>query len=207
MCPERRCRANQDASDLKREGCDCFAHLQVQLYEDFARSRAKASVDESISTASAEEEEEEKPKLKATGHVFQARLPSGRLNRHVSLTPKWHFHPFFFSPQALQYLRKLCNHPSLVLSPQHPEFKRITEELAAQSSGLRDIQHAPKLSALKQVTSRSERLVAAAEVDDASPLRVSVLSCCWTAASGAGEAPRAARRPWWRSTASSSSAS
>lgn len=124
----------------------------MQLYEDFARSRAKASVDESISTASAEEEEEEKPKLKATGHVFQVRLPSGRLNRHVS---EWRLHPLFFfasPPQALQYLRKLCNHPSLVLSPQHPEFKRITEELAAQSSGLRDIQHAPKLSALKQVT-------------------------------------------------------
>lgn len=44
-------------------------HLQVQLYEDFAKSRAKASVDESISSASAEESE--KPKLKATGHVFQ----------------------------------------------------------------------------------------------------------------------------------------
>lgn len=54
--------------------------------------------------------------------------------------------------QALQYLRKLCNHPSLVLTSQHPEYKRITEELAAQSSSLRDIQHAPKLSALKQVT-------------------------------------------------------
>lgn len=54
--------------------------------------------------------------------------------------------------QALQYLRKLCNHPSLVLTPQHPEYKRITEQLAAQNSSLRDIQHAPKLSALKQVT-------------------------------------------------------
>lgn len=42
---------------------------QVQLYEDFAKSRAKASVEDSISTASTEEEE--KPKLKATGHVFQ----------------------------------------------------------------------------------------------------------------------------------------
>ncbi|TNN37598.1 TATA-binding protein-associated factor 172 [Liparis tanakae] len=69
--------------------------LQVQLYEDFAKSRAKASVEDSISsTAPEEEEEEEKPKLKATGHVFQ----------------------------ALQYLRKLCNHPSLVLTPQHPEL-------------------------------------------------------------------------------------
>lgn len=44
-------------------------YLQVQLYEDFAKSRAKASVEDSISEASTEEEE--KPKLKATGHVFQ----------------------------------------------------------------------------------------------------------------------------------------
>ncbi|XP_037533534.1 TATA-binding protein-associated factor 172 [Nematolebias whitei] len=95
--------------------------LQVQLYEDFAKSRAKASVEDSISSVSSEEEE--KPKLKATGHVFQ----------------------------ALQYLRKLCNHPSLVLTQQHPEYKRITEQLAAQNSGLRDIQHAPKLSALRQL--------------------------------------------------------
>uniref|UniRef100_A0A6Q2Y175 BTAF1 RNA polymerase II, B-TFIID transcription factor-associated n=1 Tax=Esox lucius TaxID=8010 RepID=A0A6Q2Y175_ESOLU len=95
--------------------------LQVQLYEDFAKSRAKVSVEDTISTASTEEEE--KPKLKATGHVFQ----------------------------ALQYLRKLCNHPGLVLLPQHPEYKRITEQLAAQHSSLRDIQHSPKLSALKQL--------------------------------------------------------
>ncbi|KAF7656101.1 hypothetical protein LDENG_00046220 [Lucifuga dentata] len=95
--------------------------LQVQLYEDFAKSRAKANVEDTLSVACAEEEE--KPKLKATGHVFQ----------------------------ALQYLRKLCNHPSLVLTAQHPEYKRITEQLAAQSSSLRDIQHAPKLSALKQL--------------------------------------------------------
>lgn len=47
-------------------------HLQVQLYEDFAKSRAKASVEDSISTASTEEEE--KPKLKATGHVFQVQM-------------------------------------------------------------------------------------------------------------------------------------
>ncbi|KAJ8250406.1 hypothetical protein COCON_G00223280 [Conger conger] len=96
--------------------------LQVQLYEDFARSRAKVSVEDTISTAG-QPEEEDKPKLKATGHVFQ----------------------------ALQYLRKLCNHPALVLTPQHPEHKRITEQLAAQRTSLRDIQHAPKLSALKQL--------------------------------------------------------
>ncbi len=27
--------------------------------------------------------------------------------------------------QALQYLRKLCNHPSLVLSPQHPQYDQV----------------------------------------------------------------------------------
>lgn len=63
----------------------------------------------------------------------------------------WSFISTFF--QALQYLRKLCNHPSLVLTSQHPEYVRITEQLAGQNSSLRDIQHAPKLSALKQVTS------------------------------------------------------
>lgn len=96
--------------------------LQVQLYEDFAKSRAKTDVDETVSM-SALSEESERTKLKATGHVFQ----------------------------ALQYLRKLCNHPSLVLTAQHPEYKKITELLCTQNSSLRDIQHAPKLSALKQL--------------------------------------------------------
>ncbi|KAM8924786.1 TATA-binding protein-associated factor 172 [Pelodytes ibericus] len=96
--------------------------LQVQLYEDFAKSRTKTDLDDSVSATSVEEESE-KPKLKATGHVFQ----------------------------ALQYLRKLCNHPALVLTAQHPEYKRISEQLVVQSSSLRDIQHAPKLSALKQL--------------------------------------------------------
>ncbi|XP_053244737.1 TATA-binding protein-associated factor 172 isoform X1 [Podarcis raffonei] len=96
--------------------------LQVQLYEDFAKSRAKCDVEETVSAVSLVEETE-KPKLKATGHVFQ----------------------------ALQYLRKLCNHPALVLTAHHPEHKRITEKLAIENSSLRDIQHAPKLSALKQL--------------------------------------------------------
>lgn len=46
---------------------------KVQLYEDFAKSRAKVNVDDVISTTSTQEDEE-KPKLKATGHVFQVDL-------------------------------------------------------------------------------------------------------------------------------------
>ncbi|XP_078455706.1 TATA-binding protein-associated factor 172 [Lampetra fluviatilis] len=97
--------------------------LQVRLYEDFARSQAKHDVDDTISSGKLSSEPSDKTKLKATGHVFQ----------------------------ALQYLRKLCNHPALVLTLQHPEFQRICEELATHGSSLRDIQHAPKLSALKQL--------------------------------------------------------
>lgn len=44
--------------------------FQVQLYEDFAKSRAKTDVAETVAMT-ALSEESERPKLKATGHVFQ----------------------------------------------------------------------------------------------------------------------------------------
>ncbi|KAK0502746.1 SNF2 superfamily chromatin remodeling protein [Armillaria luteobubalina] len=52
--------------------------------------------------------------------------------------------------QSLQYLRKLCNHPALVLKDQ----EAITGALAkvsSQAKSLEDIQHAPKLLALRQL--------------------------------------------------------
>ncbi|KAK6199331.1 uncharacterized protein RJT21DRAFT_121651 [Scheffersomyces amazonensis] len=51
--------------------------------------------------------------------------------------------------QALQYMRKLCNHPALVLSPSHPKFSEIMIYLQQQKSELRSIEHAPKLLSLK----------------------------------------------------------
>ena len=53
--------------------------------------------------------------------------------------------------QALQYVRKLCNHPLLVLNPSHPKFDQVNQKLKAQGSSLHDIEHAPKLTALKCV--------------------------------------------------------
>ncbi|RWS05521.1 TATA-binding protein-associated factor 172-like protein [Dinothrombium tinctorium] len=53
--------------------------------------------------------------------------------------------------QALQYLRKVCNHPKLVLTPQHPEYTNVISFLKAQNSSLSDINHAAKLCALKQL--------------------------------------------------------
>ena len=54
--------------------------------------------------------------------------------------------------QALQYLRKVCCHPKLVLSPDHPEYKTVlADHLNGDIKGLLDINHAAKLVALKQL--------------------------------------------------------
>jgi TATA-binding protein-associated factor len=53
--------------------------------------------------------------------------------------------------QNLQYLRKVCNHPLLVLSNEKPEYSQIKQELERKGSSLHDIRHAPKLLALKDL--------------------------------------------------------
>ncbi|GBL97094.1 TATA-binding protein-associated factor 172, partial [Araneus ventricosus] len=90
--------------------------LQVRLYEDFRKSRAKQCVDNALV-------EGENANTSGTSHIFQ----------------------------ALQYLRKVCNHPKLVLSPNHPEFDSVSKELKEQNSSLKDINHAAKLCALRQL--------------------------------------------------------
>lgn len=52
---------------------------------------------------------------------------------------------------ALQYMRKLCNHPSLVLAPSHPKYAEITKYLASHNSDLHSIEHSPKLKSLKNL--------------------------------------------------------
>lgn len=51
--------------------------------------------------------------------------------------------------QALQYMRKLCNHPSLVLSPDHPKFAEVNTYLQSHKSDIRNIEHSPKLMSLR----------------------------------------------------------
>jgi len=54
--------------------------------------------------------------------------------------------------QALQYLRKLCNHPKLVLHPSHPEYQTVlASSLGGQPENISNIDHAAKLPALKQL--------------------------------------------------------
>ncbi|KAI4120520.1 MAG: hypothetical protein LQ338_006964, partial [Usnochroma carphineum] len=53
--------------------------------------------------------------------------------------------------QALQYMRKLCNSPSLVVKEGHRQYDAIQSLLAKQHSNLKDIAHAPKLTALRDL--------------------------------------------------------
>jgi len=54
--------------------------------------------------------------------------------------------------QALQYLKKVCNHPKLVLTKSHPEYESVlSTHLKGNLDNLLDIDHAAKLSALKQL--------------------------------------------------------
>lgn len=53
--------------------------------------------------------------------------------------------------QALQYMRKLCNSPALVVKEDHKQYATIQASLAHQNSSLKDITHAPKLTALRDL--------------------------------------------------------
>ncbi|KAF8520167.1 SNF2 chromatin remodeling protein [Hysterangium stoloniferum] len=55
--------------------------------------------------------------------------------------------------QSLQYLRKLCNHPALVLKDNLSAIDDILQTVQGkgEKSSLHDLQHAPKLQALRQL--------------------------------------------------------
>ena len=56
--------------------------------------------------------------------------------------------------QSLQYLRKLCNHPALVLKDDQQAIDAVLQRVqnkVERSTNLHDIQHAPKLQALRLV--------------------------------------------------------
>ena len=57
--------------------------------------------------------------------------------------------------QAMQYLRKVCNHPKLVLHPSHKKYNVVNSILAGNEAGseslLSELHHAAKLPALKQL--------------------------------------------------------
>ena len=53
--------------------------------------------------------------------------------------------------QALQYMRRLCNSPALVVKEGHRQFREVQNYLHSKRSTLRDVSHAPKLTALRDL--------------------------------------------------------
>lgn len=53
--------------------------------------------------------------------------------------------------QALQYMRKLCNSPALVMKEGHKQYDETQRLLARQGTSLNDPVHAPKLLALRDL--------------------------------------------------------
>lgn len=53
--------------------------------------------------------------------------------------------------QALQYMRKLCNSPAMVMKEGHKQYAEIQAMLAKSNSDLKDPKHAPKLTALRDL--------------------------------------------------------
>ncbi|CCO26290.1 TATA-binding protein-associated factor 172 [Rhizoctonia solani AG-1 IB] len=79
--------------------------------------------------------------------------------------------------QSLQYLRKLCNHPALVVKDTSDETALVSRFAAkgeSNAKGIRDIRHAPKLLALRQVKRRMRQMLDIIEEDLFRPLMPTV---------------------------------
>ncbi|SPO28928.1 related to MOT1 - transcriptional accessory protein [Ustilago trichophora] len=101
--------------------CD-LGDIQKQLYDDFSK----------------EQDEEE-------AEAFAGTTATGGAGGKEPSSEKQHVF------KALQYMRKLVNHPTLVLSDDNPKHVAIKEKLQKTGGSLSDIVHSPKLQALRQL--------------------------------------------------------
>ena len=105
-----------------------MSYIQSELYQDFAESEASKDltqildIDEDTNLKPPSPIAIEKHK-KATQHVFQ----------------------------ALHYLKKVVNHPMLVMKREHPKYTQIQTHLNATRSSLNDYRHSGKLVALREL--------------------------------------------------------
>jgi TATA-binding protein-associated factor len=83
---------------------------------------------------------------RSKSHMFDESGASGEGAKAAAGSPQ-KAHVF----QALQYLRKVCNHPKLVVDREHREFASVQAMLRASNSNMDDISHAAKLPALRDL--------------------------------------------------------
>jgi TATA-binding protein-associated factor len=105
-----------------------MSQLQIDLYQDFAKSDANESVKNSIGLIDDNEEQNDDSR----------KAPSTQAsNEHVF--------------QALQYLRKVVNHPCLVMKPDHPRWSKVQAELKSSNSTINEYKYSGKLVALREL--------------------------------------------------------
>eukprot|EP00189_Rhodosorus_marinus_P000420 CAMPEP_0113964986 /NCGR_PEP_ID=MMETSP0011_2-20120614/7486_1 /TAXON_ID=101924 /ORGANISM="Rhodosorus marinus" /LENGTH=1812 /DNA_ID=CAMNT_0000977433 /DNA_START=209 /DNA_END=5643 /DNA_ORIENTATION=- /assembly_acc=CAM_ASM_000156 len=104
--------------------CD-MTPLQMRLYESFSKATLKDGVlaPEDMDEDMGDEPEKSKRGNSAGHHIFQ----------------------------ALQYLKRLCSHPAMVVTPKHNQYESISQELSESGSSIRDVKQSPKLMALEQL--------------------------------------------------------
>ncbi|KAJ1561339.1 btaf1 RNA polymerase II, B-TFIID transcription factor-associated, 170kDa [Cladochytrium tenue] len=107
-----------------------LSDLQKCLYEDFGKSKEVAGVTQELAAV-------------ASSSSSASTAAAGA----AADKPAKSAHAF----QALQYLKKLCNHPALVLKPDNPHYAEIMKSIAAEGGSLSDIKHSPKIMALRQL--------------------------------------------------------
>jgi TATA-binding protein-associated factor len=114
--------------------------LQQRLYDTFQHSDGAKALE---------------AKAKLTTTATDNKEANGNSNATSSSSSNGHGHgngATMHVFQALQYLRQLCSHPSLVLTPSHPSYTTITRELRRNKEYiLTDYRHSPKLVALRQL--------------------------------------------------------
>ncbi|KAJ3895830.1 SNF2 chromatin remodeling protein [Lentinula edodes] len=100
--------------------CD-LSELQKHLYDNFSKSSGRQDAEAAVQKTTSSSSSSSN-KEGGQQHIFQ----------------------------SLQYLRKLCNHPALVLKDPE-DINTALEKFGKKTEGLSDIQHAPKLLALRQL--------------------------------------------------------
>jgi len=111
--------------------------LQARLYEDFSRSQTKEAMETALVSYN-------KNTTSPSPSASSTTTTTGQKEGQGQGQPQ---HVF----QALQYLRKLCNHPLLVLTEDHPHYTQVMADLRRNGQDIHDISFAPKLEALRQL--------------------------------------------------------
>lgn len=114
-----------------------MSYIQSELYQDFAQSNANKGLSETLGI---EDDSTNEDTSNSTPNNQQAAEPTKKPENNTQ-------HVF----QALHYLKKVVNHPLLVMKKDHPKWSQIQTYLQQHRATLHDYRHSGKLVALREL--------------------------------------------------------